>query len=241
MEMKMVRTSLHIIVDHREPSQIKKRLLKLGVEVEEQQLDIADYVFSDKVACERKTGVDLIASLTDNRLFEQIDRLIETYDTPILLLENLASAFERTEWKKRKKHVYGALTYIFLRRQVPVVPTMKISESAIALNRIASWVQEEKIDPIIARKSPKKRSIRDNQLFFLQGLHNTGHKKGEILLDNFNNSPAKVIRAILNSKVVYTKTGNPKGVEGPFEKLEGFGPKYILENQKLLRSSHKEE
>ncbi len=228
---------LRIIVDHREPPEIKKRLIKLGMEIKEEQLDIADYVLSDTVACERKTGADLISSLMDNRLFEQIDRLIETYDQPILILENLEKAFERTEWKKRKKHVFGALTYIFLRRQVPVVPTTRKSETAILLNRIASWTQEEKTDPLIARKSPKKRTLRDDQLFFLQGLYNTGQKKGEILLDSFGNSPEEVLNSILQTKVVYTKTGNPKGLEGPMESLEGFGPKYVMNNQRLLKSS----
>ncbi|MFX0184314.1 MAG: ERCC4 domain-containing protein [Candidatus Hodarchaeota archaeon] len=235
----MANQSLKIIVDHREPMKIKKRLIKLGMEVEEKQLDIGDYIISERVACERKTGVDFIVSLMDNRLFEQIDRLIETYEQPILLLENFFSAFERTEWKKRKKHVYGALTYIFLRRQVPVIPTLKMSETAIALNRITSWVQEEKTDPILARKSPKKKTVRESQLYFLQGLHNTGQKKGTILLSEFKN-PLKVIEAIRDSKVLYTKTGNPKGVEGPLEKLEGFGPKYLLKNQDLLSSSNED-
>ena len=232
---------LTIIVDHREPAEIKKRLIKLGMEIKEEQLDIADYVLSDTVACERKTGADLISSIIDNRLFEQIDRLIETYDQPILILENLETAFERTEWKKRKKHVFGALTYIFLRRQVPVVPTTRKSETAILLNRIASWTQEEKSDPLIARKSPKKRTLREDQLFFLQGLYNTGQKKGEILLDSFENSPEEVLNSILQTDVVYTKTGNPKGLEGPMKSLEGFGPKYVLQNQRLLRSSTKDE
>ncbi len=232
---------LTIIVDHREPAEIKKRLIKLGMEIKEEQLDIADYVLSDTVACERKTGADLISSIIDNRLFEQIDRLIETYDQPILIVENLETAFERTEWKKRKKHVFGALTYIFLRRQVPVVPTTRKSETAILLNRIASWTQEEKSDPLIARKSPKKRTLREDQLFFLQGLYNTGQKKGEILLDSFENSPEEVLNSILQTDVVYTKTGNPKGLEGPMKSLEGFGPKYVLQNQRLLRSSAKDE
>ena len=132
----MMSKPLHIIVDHREPPEIKRRLIKLGMELKEEQLDIADYVLSDTVVCERKTGADLISSLMDNRLFEQIDRLINTYDQPILIIENLETAFERIEWKKRKKHVYGALTYIFLRRQVPVVPTTSKSETAILLNQI---------------------------------------------------------------------------------------------------------
>jgi Fanconi anemia group M protein len=232
---------LNIIVDHREPAGIKKHLIKLGMNVKEQQLDIADYVLSDTVACERKTGADLISSIMDNRLFEQIDRLIETYEQPILILEDLPLAFERVEWKKRKKHVFGALTYIFLRRQLPIVPTGSKSETAILLNRIASWTQEEKTDPLIARKSPKKRTLRDDQLYFLQGLYNTGQKKGEILLDVFNNNPKEVIDSILKTEVLYTKTGNPKGLNGPMSNLEGFGPKYVLKNQSLFQSSKEKD
>ena len=71
-----------------------------------------------------------------NYLFEQIERLIDTYEQPILLLENFSSAFERTEWKKRKKHVYGALTYIFLRKQVPIIPT---SMPNLSSNLCAVW------------------------------------------------------------------------------------------------------
>ena len=236
-----MKSPLHIIVDHREPTVIKKHLIKLGMEIKEEQLDIGDYLVSEKVVCERKTGQDLISSIMDNRLFEQIDRLIETYDQPILILEDLESAFERVEWKKRKKHVFGALTYIFLRRQVPVVPTSRKSETAILLNRIASWTQEQKNDPLIARKSPKKRTLRQDQLFFLQGLYNTGQKKGEILLDNFEGKPMDVITSILDTEVIYTKTGNPKGLDGPMNKLEGFGPKYVLNNQRLLQSVDEED
>ncbi len=232
---------LNIIVDHREPAGIKKHLIKLGMDIKEQQLDIADYVLSDTVAVERKTGADLISSIMDNRLFEQIDRLIETYEQPILIVENLPLAFERVEWKKRKKHVFGALTYIFLRRQLPIVPTGSKSETAILLNRIASWTQEEKTDPLIARKSPKKRTLRDDQLYFLQGLYNTGQKKGEVLLDAFNNNPKEVIDSILKTEVLYTKTGNPKGLNGPMSNLEGFGPKYVLKNQSLFQSSKEKE
>ncbi|MCK5581899.1 MAG: hypothetical protein KAJ18_11570, partial [Candidatus Omnitrophica bacterium] len=85
--------------------------------------------------------------------------------------------------------------------------------------------------------SPKKRTLRDDQLFFLQGLYNTGQKKGEILLDSFDNDPTEVIKSILDTKVLYTKTGNPKGLDGPMNNLEGFGPKYVLQNQSLLGSS----
>ena len=38
-------------------------------------LDVADYVASERVAVERKTVIDLVNSIKDGRLFDQVKRL----------------------------------------------------------------------------------------------------------------------------------------------------------------------
>jgi hypothetical protein len=43
-----------------------------------------------------------------------------------------------------------------------------------------------------------------------------------------------VFEAIKDTEITYTKTGNPKGVEGPLQKLSGFGWKYVKKNKELL-------
>ncbi len=60
-------------------------------------------------------------------------------------------------------------------------------------------------------------------------------------MNAFNNNPKKIIDSILDTEVLYTKTGNPKGLNGPMSELEGFGPKYVLKNQRLFHSSKKED
>lgn len=226
--------TLKVVMDHREPDVIRQILQEMGMEVTIAQLAVADYVFSDEVACERKTGQDFVTSLMDNRLFMQVDQLTETYSQPLLVLEDLPSAFERLEWKRRKKHVFGALTYISLRRRVPIIPTASLEETAILLNRIASWTQEEKTDPVLARSVSKKKPLKDQQVFFLEGLHDVGQKRALQLLEAFNNSPHEVIKAIVESRVQYTKSGRPKGIEGPLSKIKGLGPKFVLKNKELL-------
>ena len=78
--------SLSIIVDNRE-----RKLMSIldksykHVKYEAKQLDIADVVISEDVAIERKEGSDLIASIIDNRLFEQLMRLKDTYTNPLLI------------------------------------------------------------------------------------------------------------------------------------------------------------
>ena len=83
---------LHLIVDHRE---IKLKELfdkkKESIGYESKQLDIADIVVSNDVAIERKEGFDFVSSIIDNRLFEQLLRLKETYPNPILILVRVVS------------------------------------------------------------------------------------------------------------------------------------------------------
>ena len=80
---------VHIIVDHRE-NKLKDLLDKKKEKItyESKQLDIADIVITSEVAIERKEGFDFISSIMDNRLFEQLLRLKDTYQYPILIFSN---------------------------------------------------------------------------------------------------------------------------------------------------------
>ena len=81
---------LHIIIDDREIKLMKILDTKKDKLVyETKRLDIADIVISKDVAIERKEGFDFTASIMDNRLFEQLLRLRETYQTAILIIEGL--------------------------------------------------------------------------------------------------------------------------------------------------------
>ncbi|MFQ5981721.1 MAG: ERCC4 domain-containing protein, partial [Candidatus Heimdallarchaeota archaeon] len=136
-------SQLKIICDNREPPEIISNLEEMGVQVESKQLEIGDYIVSENVGIERKSGNDFVASLADGRLFEQVDRLQNAYPRPIYILENFSSAFEREGWEERRKHVYGALCYISVRRGIPVTPTESLEETSLLLERIVSWEQEE--------------------------------------------------------------------------------------------------
>ena len=92
---------MHVIIDHRE-NKLKSILDKKKdtITYESQQLDIADIVISSDVAIERKEGFDFVSSIMDNRLFEQLLRLKDTYQYPILILEGLNdNVFENTGMK----------------------------------------------------------------------------------------------------------------------------------------------
>ena len=72
-----------IFVDPRERD-MAKLLESLGLEVTVKNLEVGDYVVSDRVAIERKTAQDFVASIIDpqRNLFRQIADLARTYDRP---------------------------------------------------------------------------------------------------------------------------------------------------------------
>ncbi|MFX1426504.1 MAG: ERCC4 domain-containing protein, partial [Promethearchaeota archaeon] len=117
---------IHIIIDHRE-NKLKALFDKKKdiITYESKQLDIADIIISSEVAIERKEGFDFVSSIMDNRLFEQLLRLKDTYTYPILILEGLNdNVFENTGMKVSS--IYGALAYISYKLGISVIPTRNL-------------------------------------------------------------------------------------------------------------------
>ncbi|MFX1308641.1 MAG: ERCC4 domain-containing protein [Promethearchaeota archaeon] len=224
---------LHVIIDNRE--QKLKTLLDKKKEIityESKQLDIADIIISSEVAIERKEGFDFVSSIMDNRLFEQLLRLKDTYENPILILEGLNNeVFENTGMKISS--IYGALSFISYKLGISVIPTRNTEDTAIVIERIAYREQVKDSTPIFSRKAPKQMSKRERRSFIIEGLVDIGPKKARALIEKFKN-PYQVFKAIKRTEILYTRTGNPKGIRGPLEDLTGFGWKFVEKNQRLL-------
>ncbi len=228
---------LKIIVDNRE-----HKLMKLldgkrdKIVYESKQLDIADIVVSQDVAIERKEGFDFVASIMDNRLFEQLLRLKETYDHPVLILEGLNDdVFENTGMKIAS--IYGALAYISYKLGISVIPTRGLEDTAIVIERIAYREQIKDNVPLLSRKAPKGLSLEERRAFVIEGLLDIGAKKAKLLIETYG-TPEKVFEAIKSTRIIHTKTGNPKGIEGPLKELKGFGWKFIEKNKELIFGSN---
>ncbi|NVM02802.1 MAG: hypothetical protein HWN67_10725 [Candidatus Helarchaeota archaeon] len=222
-----------IIVDKREPKKIIDLLKQEDIEVKMQNLDVGDYIISDSLAIERKSGRDFVSSITQDRrnLFEQLMRLSETYELPILLIENLKAAFKS---QMDPASIYGVITSIAQRNRIPIIPTLNYKDTVLALKRMVIREQKEEEEPfIIARRAPKTMSHEERQTFYLEGLYNIGPKRAQQLLDAFS-TPNGVHKAIKNTKILYTKTGKLKGIEGELCKVKGIGPNFVIKNKKLL-------
>ena len=224
---------LHVIIDNRE--QKLKHILDLKKNIityDSEQLDVADVIISEEVAVERKEGFDFVSSIMDNRLFEQLLRLKDTYMHPILILEGLNDdVFENTGMKISS--IYGALSFISYKLGISVIPTRNIEDTAIVIERIAHREQVKDGMPLLSRKAPKALSKKERRSFIIEGLVDIGPKKAKALIERFK-TPYQVFKAIKHTEILYTKTGRMKGIKGQLEVLSGFGPKFVEKNQKIL-------
>jgi Fanconi anemia group M protein len=229
----MSEKKLHIILDDREHK--LKTIFDAKSDTitsEFKRLDVADIIVSKDVAIERKEGSDFITSIMDNRLFDQLLRLKEAYPSAVLILEGLNDkAINYTNMKESS--IYGALAFVSYKLGISVIPTRNIEDTALVIERIAYREQIKDDMPVLCRSAPKSMNEDERRVYIIEGLVDTEPKKAKLLIDMFK-TPYRVLRAIKETEITYTRTGNPKGIKGPLEQVSGFGWKFIQKNKELL-------
>jgi ERCC4-type nuclease len=89
-----------VVFDHREVrSGIPDALAAAGIDLKPEQLPAGDYVVSDRLVVERKTGADLAASIKDRRLFDQIARLKASFEAVVLVVEGEPVHISESSWQ----------------------------------------------------------------------------------------------------------------------------------------------
>jgi ERCC4-type nuclease len=228
-----------IIMDERERGIIRDAIQALPCILKIATLDVGDYIISAEIGIERKRGDDFVASIIDNRLFDQMKRMRETYAEPILILENIEKSFEREGM--RESSIYGALVYVASRMNIKILPTADESHTAHVIWRMAAYAQQKGSlppeDPSDLNDPPDREVNKDDQLYFLEGFNDIGPKRANDLLRVFR-TPMDIINGLRFSTIVTTKTGTPKSIDGPLKMVPGIGPKFLSENLVLLTASN---
>jgi DNA excision repair protein ERCC-4 len=173
-----------ILFDHREAkSGIPDALAAAGLSVRPMQLPAGDYVLSDRLVVERKTGADLAASIKDRRLFEQIERLREAYASVVLLVEGEPIHIAEHGWK-------GALGRV-LTAGVGVLRTENSVESAAWLTGLyrleVKGPSEARGRPRTRRPTDDVRQVAEDVLGCLPGISTVGARR---LLEHFGSLAA---------------------------------------------------
>jgi Fanconi anemia group M protein len=180
-----------IIADTREfNSEVVRELARKGVVVDSRQLDVGDYILSDRLAVERKEAKDFLSSLMDGRLFSQLKLLKSAYINPILVLEG-GDLF----WRRgiSDSALYGALASIVSDFNISIVQTADMKETASLLASMAKREMGEG-RTVGIRGDKVSMSLSERQQFIIEGLPGVSATLAQRLLDHFG-SVDKIMKA----------------------------------------------
>ncbi len=176
---------VELIVDHREKRTRTFEWLKtFDADITEKQLDVADYIVSDRIGIERKTVDDFLNSIFSKRLFEQLEKLTGTFEKPLLIIEGDPSHL----FELRNVHpnaIHGALSSITIDYGVPIIWSHSPKVTASQIYWIAYREQVKKSNGVQARVCKKVKSSGEHQEFIVSGLPNINSKISKRLLEKF--------------------------------------------------------
>ncbi len=244
----MTEDQITIICDTREPKSIMKAMKfiqkqeNLNINIRTEMLEFGDYIISTRMAFERKRGDDLVSSVFDNRFFQQLSKLKNYFQFPIILLENPQKIFSRPTVLEGP--IYGALAYATYKMGVSLIPTNTEKETAQLLIDLAREEKEHGFEldsnfSIDQNRIENEPISPEDQIYFLEGLVRTGRKSAKKLLNYFQ-TPKYILYALEQTHIHFNPKGEPYKIEGMLENIKGFGPKYIEWNKKIYTSSAKE-
>ncbi|MHA2369952.1 MAG: ERCC4 domain-containing protein, partial [Candidatus Hodarchaeales archaeon] len=188
-----------ILIDNREARSIVPRALKRqqGIKLETHNLPAGDYAVSDRTCIERKTTQDFVESLIspvsenvgESRLFDEIQRLSEAYDRPLVIIEGT--------WDQARaiseNSIQGAIFAITIGFRVPILFAKNAMETAELIGRIAQREQRARKKPKLATQTGGRTDpeIREALLTAIPGVNRS---RAQNLLNTFTS-----IQEIANS------------------------------------------
>lgn len=188
-----------IIVDNREKnSLVIAELINLNLKLEYRQLPIADYIIGE-IAIERKTISDLISSMLNKRLFQQLENL-KQYKKSLLILEGYEN-LNLKDTNLNENAIKGLLLSISLDNRIPILFSKNEKETALFLSLIAKKKKTE-----ISLRAKLQMSDSQRLQFILEGFPSIGPKTAQKLLlkyktiKNIINAPYEELISILGKK-----------------------------------------
>ena len=198
-----------VLADHRESgSNVFRHLQEFECVVKVSQLKVGDYICSERVGVERKTVPDFLGSVFNQRLFDQLERLKESYQRPVLLIEGNPELLF-TERQVNPNAVRGALGAIAVDFQIPLIWTLNTRETASQIYRIAYREQVLEKRGVQIRAKPRASSLGRQQEYLIAGLPSVSNVLSRRLLERFK-TPKRVFSAKESQLLKVPKIGEEK-------------------------------
>lgn len=206
-----------IVVDYREPEEIKDALRELSLTVVERNLLVGDYVISD-IVVERKTVGDFENSIINGRLKKQVLLALEKYDRMILILEG-----DPIPKRLGMRQFYSMLSSLTMKYGVSIVPSMDLS-STVELLYAFYRHSKEKMLPKYFKAKRNPGSVEEAKEALILSLPNVGERLLHSVKERFSS-----VKDFVNAPI------------REFMKLPGVGEKkaflfYKIFNEPFKRS-----
>lgn len=183
---------LRVIVDQRERNlDLIGSLEVKGIDVEMETMPVGDYAVSDRVCIERKTVSDFESSIINGRLFDQLERLRDTYRFPIVILEG-----SQDDFRLKQNVITGTIVAIYIDYGIPIIYSYGPENTAEIIATIAKREQQAgKRNPSL-KGGIRAYTNRQFQEFVVGNLPGIGPKLAKSLLRHFRS-----IKMIANASV----------------------------------------
>ena len=215
---------IRILADNREsPSLINRYLEELGAEVVKKNLEVGDYIASERVGIERKRIQDFLQSITDQRIFRQLSNLRESFECPVLMIEGNPELLF-LESRMHENAIRGVLAHIAVDSKIPIIWTQNSRVSAALIFWIARREQVKKSNCISIRPSKKAKTHAQKQEFLVAGLPHVNTVLSRRLLKKF-----RTVKKLFNAK--------PEKLKG----IEGLGEEKAKGIWELINKEYGEE
>lgn len=178
-----------MIIDVTEPKFYVDSIIDKGAkEVKRELIEVGDYILSSKMAVERKTLKDAMASIRDRRLFRQL-RDLSQYENPILVIiyENKWKDFYYYRSNYVHKQYMGMLTTILA--SFPKVSIVHLEDKNEFVDFIVSLDKKIKEDKKSSRPAPfmrKPKTMQERKENCLSPIEGLGIPKTKTLLEKYN-------------------------------------------------------
>jgi ERCC4-type nuclease len=204
-----------IHVDHREDPLLIELLSKHAI-LQESQLKIGDYVISERTIIERKTRDDFESSIIDGRMFDQAQKLKDTYERVIYIVEG-----QGFEGRINRGALLGAISSLILDFNFSIFFTSNIERSVELIVALAKREQGEGKNKILIKKPKKVKDLDVQLVYTLASFPMLGEKAANNLLEKFH-----TLENIVNSNEQKLSETNGISVKRAREILDFVKRKY---------------
>jgi len=216
--------TIEVLTDTREMSSNPPRIISLKeeFEVKQEQLEVGDFILSDRTAIERKSAQDFADTIVDSErsIFEQLGDLVNNYSRPILLLEGTQDAL----YDARNIHpnsIRGVLSSLAVDFGVSVLWARDEEETAELLMTIAKREQQEDDREVSNHGKKSAQSDAEKQEYIVSSLAGIGPVTAQSLLQEFGS-----VHGIMNADVT------------DLQEADGVGQKTAESIYEIIRLSY---